>query len=103
MPVIPAMTLFEHQDWFFLPYGCKGLDKELPSNMPKLCGPSMMMGGNHAGDLITQWSQTGFVVFLNNALIYWSSKKQTLCETSSFGSECVAMKQATTVYIRGLR
>jgi hypothetical protein len=39
---------------------------------------------------------------LNNATIYWSSKKQNLCETSTFGSEFVAMKQATE-YICGLR
>jgi hypothetical protein len=41
-------------------------------------------------------------VFLNNAPIYWSSKKQTSCETSTFGSEFVAMKQATE-YVRGFR
>ena len=45
---------------------------------------------------------TGFLVYLNNALIYWSSKKQTTVETSSFGSEFMAMKQATE-YVRGLR
>jgi hypothetical protein len=41
-------------------------------------------------------------VFLNGAPIYWSSKKQTSCETSTFGSEFIAMKQATE-YVRGLR
>ena len=41
-------------------------------------------------------------MFLNNALIYWSSKKLNSCETSSFGSEFVALKQATE-YVRGLR
>ena len=40
-------------------------------------------------------------MFLNNAPLYWSSKKQTSCETSTFGSEFVAMKQATE-YVRGL-
>ena len=57
---------------------------------------------NHAGDLVTRRSRTEFVVFLNGAPIYWSSKKQTSCETSTFGSEVVAMKQATE-YICGLR
>jgi hypothetical protein len=56
---------------------------------------------DHAGDLVTRRSRTGFVVFLNGAPIYWSSKKQTSCETSTFGSEVVAMKQATE-YIHGL-
>jgi hypothetical protein len=34
-------------------------------------------------------------VFLNGAPIYWSYKKQSSCETSTFGSEFVAIKQAT--------
>jgi hypothetical protein len=42
-----------------------------------------------------------FIVFLNNAPIYWSSKKQGSCETSIFGSEFVAMKQAME-YVCGL-
>jgi hypothetical protein len=105
-PVTPDMSLFERQDWSYSPYGCEGLVEELPSNMPKPCGPSMTMrvyvDADHAGDLLTRRSRTGFIVFLNGAPIYWSSKKQTSCETSTFGSEFVAMKQATE-YIRGLR
>jgi hypothetical protein len=57
MLVTPDMTLFEWQDRFYLPYGCEGLNVELPSNMPKSLGPSMTMqvfvDADHAGDLIT--------------------------------------------------
>ena len=42
------------------------------------------------------------MVFLNKALIYVFSKKQTSCETSSFGSEFIAMKSCCE-YLRGLR
>ena len=42
------------------------------------------------------------VIYLQSALIYWISKKQTAIETSSFGSEFMAMKYAT-MYVRGLR
>jgi len=105
-PVTPSMSLFERQDWSYSANGCEGLVEELPSNMPKPRGPSMTMrvyvDADHAGDLLTPRSQTGFIVFLNGAPIYWSSKKQTSCETSTFGSEFVTMKQATE-YIRGLR
>jgi len=105
-PVTPDMNLFEQQDWSYSSYGCEGLVEELPSNMPKPCGPSMTMrvylDADHAGDLLTRRSRTGFIVFLNGAPIYWTSKKQKSCETSTFGSEFVAMKQATE-YIRGLR
>ncbi len=41
-------------------------------------------------------------MFLSGAPIYWSSKKQTSCEMSTFGSKFVAIKQATE-YICGLR
>jgi hypothetical protein len=100
-PTLPVinMNLFERQDWSFSPYGCDGLTEELPSNMPTSLGPSMTLrvyvDSNHAGDSVTRGSQTGFVVFLNGAPIYWSSKKQISCETSTFGSKFVAMKQAT--------
>ena len=55
----------------------------------------LFVDADHAGDLVTRRSRTGFIVFLNNAPIYWSSKKQNSVETSTFGSEFVAMKQAT--------
>ena len=45
---------------------------------------------------------TGFLVYLNSALVYWSSKKQTSVELSSLGSEFIAMKQCCE-YIHGLR
>ena len=57
---------------------------------------------DHAGDITTRRSRTGFMIFLNGAPIYWFSKKQTSVETSSFGSEFIAMK-ACCEYIRGLR
>ena len=47
---------------------------------------------DHTGYTVTRKSRTVFIIFLNSAPIYWSSKKQTLCETSSFGSEFCAMK-----------
>ena len=62
----------------------------------------VFVDSDHAGDQVTRRSRTGYLVYLNNALIYWSSKKQTTIETSSFGSEFMAMKQATE-YVRGLR
>jgi hypothetical protein len=57
---------------------------------------------DHAADTITRRSRTGFIVYLNSAPIYWFSKKQTSVETSSFGSEFIAMKQLCE-YLYGLR
>ncbi|KAL7548388.1 hypothetical protein ACHAWF_011678, partial [Thalassiosira exigua] len=74
--------------------------------MPEPLGRGFKMrvfvDSDHAGESLTRRSRTGFIVFLNNAPIYWLSKKQTSCETSTFGSEFNAMKQATE-YARGLR
>ena len=95
---------FERQDWSRSV--CGELDEELPPNMPEPRGQAMRMrtyvDSDHAGESLTRRSRTGFIVFLNKAPIYWLSKKQQGCETSTFGSEFVAMKQATE-YIRGLR
>ena len=60
------------------------------------------MDSDHAGDTATRRSRTGFMIFLNNSPICWFSKRQTSVETSSFGSEFVAMKLCCE-YIRGLR
>ena len=57
---------------------------------------------DHASDTVSRRSRTGLLVYLNCALVYWWSKKQTSVESSSFGSEFVAMKQCCE-YIRGLR
>lgn len=95
---------FPRRDWEATEFG--ELEEELPANMPEARGLGMVMrayvDADHAGDSITRRSRTGFIVYLQCAPIYWLSKKQTSVETSSFGSEFVAMKQCTE-YVRGLR
>jgi hypothetical protein len=44
----------------------------------------------------------GIIIFLNGAPIMWYSKKHNTVETSTFGSEFVALKIATKM-LRGLR
>ena len=97
-------TQFAKEDWSATPYG--NCTEDVPSNAPVPRGIGLTMrafvDSDHAGDLLTRRSRTGFIIMLNCAPIYWFSKKQTSCETSSFGSEFVAMKQCCE-YIRGLR
>jgi hypothetical protein len=57
---------------------------------------------DHASDSVTRRSRTGFLVWINSSPVYFLSKKQTSVETSSFGSEFVAIKQCCE-YRRGLR
>ena len=97
--------LFERKDWTTTEFGLK-TKEEMPTDMPEPRGLGFVMrsfvDADHATDSITRRSRTGFLVYLNSAPIYWMSRKQTSVETSSFGSEFIAMKQCTE-YVRGLR
>ena len=74
--------------------------------MPEPRGHGFIMraivDADHASDTVSRQSRTGFLIYLKCALVYWWSNKQTSVESSSFGSEFVAMKQCCE-YIRGLR
>jgi hypothetical protein len=107
LPVIEE-NLFPKEDWSSSVYATSDceLKENTPPNMPGPRGQGFTMrvyvDSDHAGDTITRRSRTGFLVYLNCSLIHWMSKKQTSIETSSFGSEFMAMKAATE-YVRGLR
>ena len=62
----------------------------------------VFVDSDHAGDTITRRLGTGFLVYLNITLVYWTSKKQTGVEALSFGSEYMATKHDTE-YVWGLR
>jgi hypothetical protein len=74
--------------------------------MPEPRGLGYVMGAKvdaeNASDTVSRRSRTGFLVYLNCVLVHWLSKKQTSVESSSFGSEFIAMKQCCE-YLRGLR
>ena len=59
------------------------------------------MDTDNDGESLTRRSRTKFIVMLNNAPIYWYSKKQSKIETRNFESEFMAMKQGAE-YLRGL-
>lgn len=102
-PDIPE-AVFEQQDWSDTVYG--ECSETVPHDAPEPRGYGFKIrayvDSDHAGDSTTRRSRTGFIVYLNNAPIYYTSKKQTSVETSSFGSEFIAMKTCCE-YIRGLR
>jgi hypothetical protein len=78
----------------------------IPHDMPKPRGNEVdiraYVDSDHAGDKVTRRSRTGFLIYVNNALIDWLSKKQPTIETSVFGAEFVAMKHVVEK-LRGLR
>jgi hypothetical protein len=94
---------FQKQNWAKF-YG--DAVEHLPTNAPAPLGKPdeihCYVDADHAGDKVTRKSSTGIIIFLNSAPIMWYSKKQNTVETSTFGSEFVALKVATEI-LRGLR
>jgi hypothetical protein len=87
---------FKEVDWSdFYP----DADSLVPDNCPKSLGETVKItcyvDANHAGNMVTRRSHTGFVIFMNSAPIIWWSKRQNTVETSTFGSEYVALRIAT--------
>ena len=98
--------MWEAKDWVSSEFGHLEGKEEVPPNMPEPRGLGFVVwakvDANHASDSITQLSRTGYLVWLNSSLVSFMSKKQTTVETSSFGSEFIAMKQCCE-YLCGLR
>jgi len=83
-----------------------GAKEVVPSDAPKALGIPVTMAcfvdADFASCKATRRSHTGVIIYLNNAPIIWFSKRQTTVETSTFGSEFVAMRIAIEV-VEGLR
>jgi hypothetical protein len=79
------------------------LEEELPPNMPEPLGHPVNMytfvDANHAGNVVTRRSHTGILLFLQNSPIIWLSRRQNTVETSTFGSEFVALRTARDIII----
>jgi hypothetical protein len=94
---------FTTYDWTDF-YG--NISEEIPLNAPvprtKPVQMNVFVDVNHARNKITRRSQTGILLHLNKVSILWYSKSQKTVETSTFGSEFVALKVATEI-IKGLR
>ena len=80
--------------------------EELPHNMPEPCIKKVQINcfvdADHAGDVVSRRSHTGILIYVNRAPVIWYSKRQNTVETSTFGSEFIALRIATEM-IEGLR
>ena len=78
----------------------------IPDNAPEALGREvelcMMVDSDHAGDESPRRSRSGYLIYVNNALITWLSQKQPTVESSVFGAEFVALKLGTE-QLRSLR
>jgi hypothetical protein len=79
------------------------IHEEMPLDMPTPLGMPVnitcFVDANHAGNVMTRRSQTGILIFIQNAPILWHSKKQNTVEASTFGSELVAMRIARDLIV----
>ena len=75
---------------------------ELPPDMPEPLGQPFVtracVDADYAGEVVTKISRSGYIVFLNSAPVYWLLKKQTSCETSTFGSDFFCIKASNGVH-----
>ena len=101
----PNLDGFEFKDceWFeFYP----DAKEPMPPNMPEPRGNGVSLtcyvDASHAGCRVTRRSHTGIFIFVNRAPIIWYSKRQNTVESSTFGSEFVAMRTAVDL-IEALR
>jgi len=90
-------------DWAdFYPYAKEEIPFDAPEPRGKAVQSLTFCDSDHAGDKVTRRSRTGILLFVNRALVNWFSKKQNSVETSTFGSEFMALKTAMEMVI-GLR
>jgi len=96
-------TIFRDADWSD---SYPDAREPMPPNAPETRGfwvtMTCFVDADHAGCRVTRRSHTGFIIFVNKAPIMWWSKRQNTVESSTFGSEYVALRQATDA-IEGLR
>ena len=75
----------------------------MPLNAPAPRGLPLQVNcfvdSDHAGDRITRRSQTGIILYCNSAPIIWYSKRQNTVESSTFGSEFVALGVASELIV----
>ncbi len=68
------------------------ITETIPPNAPKPPGkPVDLCMFNHAGDKQTRCSYSGFLIYVNTALVDWYSWQQATIKTRVFGTESVAM------------
>jgi len=95
--------LVERADWHeFYPNAKDTLPPDMPEPRGKPVQITMFVDASHAANVVTRQSRTGVLIYCNRLLIVWHSKRQNSIETSSFGSEFMALKSGFEL-LEGLR
>jgi len=94
---------FKKYDWgdFY-----RDATEAIPPNAPPPRGKPVsthcFVDADNAGNTVTRRSQMGILIFVNRAPIVWVSKRTNTVESSTFGSEIVALRHAVDL-IEALR
>ena len=82
------------------------VSEPISPNMPAPRGKpvviTMFCDANHANNKVNRRSRSGILIFVNRSPVSWYSKLQATVETSTFGSEFVALKLGVEM-LRSLR
>jgi hypothetical protein len=94
---------FKQYDWTdFYRYAEEAVPPDAPEPLGKPVSMHCFVDANLAGNIVTRRSQTGILIFINRAPVIWHSKRQNTVESSTFGSEIVALKNCIEL-IKSLR
>ena len=102
-PDIDFDTFDDGADWKTF-YGdvTEAIPPYAPDPRGKAVDLCMWVDSDHSGDKMIRRLRTGYLIFLNTALIDWLSNKQATIKRSVFRAEFVAMKTGVEA-IRGIR
>jgi hypothetical protein len=90
----------DHSNWVeFYPDSGEEIPKDIPAEKGPRVRMTVYVDADHAHDLVTRRSITGILVMLKNTPIIWISKRQRTVETSTYGSESVALRIATELIL----
>jgi hypothetical protein len=91
----------DHYGWKeFYPNASEEMPDEMPTPFRKKVQITCYVDADHAHDTVTHQSVSAILLFVNNTPIRWYSKWQKTVETSTYGSELVAVRIATDIIIK---
>ena len=101
-PYAPELDLSQivKADWSdFYPDASEEVSQRAPKPRGRPVRINCFVDANHAGNLVTRRSHTGIIIYVQNAPIIWFSKRQNTVESSTFGSEFVALHIAKELIV----